>query len=478
LVSGWHFGRVWYHFGTPIIGSFDVESGFRWWQDPGYNTSAYFLRFGRSLVEPFFSEFNGLADGLYSTLWGDALWGGVAERRGRPPWNYDLMAAGYLLALVPTFALIVGAVAAVVEFVRRPMPEWGILIGLACLMVLAFLFHFLRLPYACHVKAFYALPAILALAAFAGLGFDLLTLKSVGGRALWGLLLGTWALTSLATYWVVADSPAAETWIGNQLLGKRTFPQAAEHFQTALRLDPNYVPAHVALGNLLGALKQPLEARQHFEQALKVDPADTNVQIGLARVLSEQGQVTEAISHARRAVEDEPDNLSARRLLGQLFDKQGMTRDAITAFRHALGIAPADSQTHFFLGMILADRGALEEAVAHGRMAVQWQPDLWPAVNWLARLLATNRDPKIRNGAEAVRLVGPACEATAWMEPILLDTLAAALAETGRFDEAARVQERAVRIASQRTPATAADYRKHLELYQDKKPLREHPRRS
>src|SRR5262249_31484629 len=52
LVSGWHFARVWTRFGTPLVGSFDPASGFSWWQHQGYNTTAYFARFGQALWAP------------------------------------------------------------------------------------------------------------------------------------------------------------------------------------------------------------------------------------------------------------------------------------------------------------------------------------------------------------------------------------------------------------------------------------------
>ena len=78
-VCGWHYTRIWLKFGTPLLGNWDVVSGFTWWQDPGYHTAADYLRFGRSLLHPLFSGFAGFADGIYSTLWGDALCGGASS---------------------------------------------------------------------------------------------------------------------------------------------------------------------------------------------------------------------------------------------------------------------------------------------------------------------------------------------------------------------------------------------------------------
>src|SRR5438094_4922582 len=98
IVCGWHYARIWLRFGTPLVGNWDVLSGFTWWQEPGYHTSADYLRFGQSLVRPLFSGFAGFADGICSTLWGDGLCGGTG--RLILAWNQQPMVAGYLWALV------------------------------------------------------------------------------------------------------------------------------------------------------------------------------------------------------------------------------------------------------------------------------------------------------------------------------------------------------------------------------------------
>jgi len=56
----------------------------------------------------------------------------------------------------------------------------------------------------------------------------------------------------------------------------------------------------------------------------------------------------------------------------------------------------------------------------------------------------------------------------------MLDTLAAAYAEAGRFAEAIQTAEEAVRLAAEAGNGTLArQIRSHLELYKDGKPYRE-----
>src|SRR5262249_54111593 len=146
-MSGWHYVRVWEHFGTPLAGNYDPISGFWWWQPPGYGTLAYFCRFGHALTEPFFSALYGVPDGLYSSLWGDGMCGGVGAWSYRPPWNYDLMAAGFLLALPVSAAIGVGLLTAVWHLVRRPRAEWFLLLGIVGGLAVGLVFQLLRYPY-------------------------------------------------------------------------------------------------------------------------------------------------------------------------------------------------------------------------------------------------------------------------------------------------------------------------------------------
>jgi len=127
VVCGWQYARIWIRFGTPLVGNWDAISGFSWWQAPGYHTAVDYLRFGRSLIHPLFSGFVGFADGIYSTLWGDALCGGASSLT--VAWNQQPLLAGYLWALIPTALIVTGVVVAIIQFVRKPSSELFVLLG-------------------------------------------------------------------------------------------------------------------------------------------------------------------------------------------------------------------------------------------------------------------------------------------------------------------------------------------------------------
>jgi tetratricopeptide (TPR) repeat protein len=464
-ISGWHYGRVWAHFGTPLVGNYDPASGFTWWQDPGCSTSAYYWRFGHSLIEPYFSGFNSFGDGIYSTLWCDALWGGVGERPLRPPWNYDLMAAGCLLAIVPTVIIFVGAVSALVGLVRRPRADWFLLCGLAFSMGVAVFYQCLRFPYYGHAKVFYALAAVVSLCAFAAAGFEVITDCWRGARPALGVLLGVWAMAAFASFWVDHSAATTQAWIGTKWKEIGRDSEAALHFQNALRGDPKNVDARLGLVDLFAKHGNTGEASRHLLQALHDNPDNAEVRLQMAKALQGE-QPTEALKHAERAVQLAPDHIEAYRVLGSLLDKLGRTGAAIDAYRHGLANIPTSSLTHRDLAALLARTGKPAEAIEHYRASLRLRPDKPVVMDRLAWILATQEDASLRNAREAIQVAEEACQLTAHRDPVLLDTLAAAYAEAGRFDDAKRVQETAFRLASASGPSQLSDQiAKRLKLY-------------
>ena len=95
--------------------------------------------------------------------------------------------------------------------------------------------------------------------------------------------------------------------------------------------------------------------------------------------------------------------------------------------------------------MALISLGEYEEAAGLLRSRLLRDPRDLRAVSNLARLLATCPDRNFRNGAEAVNLAELLCRRTDYRDPIALETLAAAYAEAGRFEDAARTSEKAAR---------------------------------
>jgi tetratricopeptide (TPR) repeat protein len=107
--------------------------------------------------------------------------------------------------------------------------------------------------------------------------------------------------------------------------------------------------------------------------------------------------------------------------------------------------------------------------VLHFRAALHVQPNHIAALNDLAWILATERNPEIRNVSEAIRLGARACQLSVRTNAACLDTLGTAFAEASRWAEAIEATEKALAIAEAAgQEQLAAEFRSHLQLYRTK----------
>ena len=93
------------------------------------------------------------------------------------------------------------------------------------------------------------------------------------------------------------------------------------------------------------------------------------------------------------------------------------------------------------------------------------------ALNDYAWLLATSPFAEVRNGQQAVTLALQAVDRR--RTPAYLDTLAAAYAETGKFDRAVEVQQEALAMVKEGEAALAAELKSHLAAFEAGRPWRE-----
>ncbi len=123
-------------------------------------------------------------------------------------------------------------------------------------------------------------------------------------------------------------------------------------------------------------------------------------------------------------------------------------------------------------GVVEGKRGNWQKAIDDYREALRLQPNLPTAHNNLAWVLATCPIDALRSGQEAVEHATYACKATAWSTPNCLGTLAAACAEIGDFDQAVRLQKRALGDPAYRKTYGEATVSDRLRRYEQGLPCR------
>jgi tetratricopeptide (TPR) repeat protein len=125
------------------------------------------------------------------------------------------------------------------------------------------------------------------------------------------------------------------------------------------------------------------------------------------------------------------------------------------------------------LGALLSSTGQYGEALAYLEAAFAANAGDVTVASNLAWVLATSPETIHRDGPRAVRLAEFACKSTAYKSPPLLDTLAAAYAEVGQFDQAIRTTLQAIEIVRSNPRASTATLESRLMLYRAGKPYRE-----
>ncbi len=178
----------------------------------------------------------------------------------------------------------------------------------------------------------------------------------------------------------------------------------------------------------------------HFQKVLEIKPDDAKAHYSLGNVLLGRGQVKEAIGHFQKALEIQPDDAKAHYSLGNALVGRGQIVEAIGHYQQALEIKPDFADAYYGLGNALLERGQIDEAIGRYQKALEINPRHVGAFNNIAWLRATQPDPKLRDGPQAVTLARRAVELSPG-DADLLGTLAAAYAETGRFAEAAQTAQ-------------------------------------
>lgn len=480
LVIALHYGRAWWHFGTPLIGNWDPRSSLQWWSDPAYQTLTAYLPHGDVLLQPLNAGANNIWDTFFSTLWGDGHMSGSASLLRRPPWNYPAMLVGYALAMIPTAGLIVGAVALARSAWRSPTPRDVILLGAPILTLAAMLWMTLAVPGFGQTKAMYLVPAAICLSAMAGWGWDILA-----GCARWQScvvlgLIGLWGANSLYAFWVPRQGMAARQSRAFHLATTNA-PRAVEEFQAILRTDPASIEAHAGLGVALLQMGRYSEAVPEMRIALAGDPGFVEVYMWLADAYEKLGQSDRAIELLRAAMtlaadfpaigeltglllertghHDEahqvllqtlqvsPDRYAIHMTLAEHYARRGDFPRAFEHARYANELSPTDAPALYRLARSAAELGRDADAITTCRAVLQIHPDLQPAQTLLAWVLATSADDSVRDPVEAIRLARLANQRAGNKDPEAWDALAAALAAIGNYEKAVDSAAEAIALA-------------------------------
>lgn len=168
----------------------------------------------------------------------------------------------------------------------------------------------------------------------------------------------------------------------------------------------------------------------------------------LAVDLRDHRRFIEAASHFKEAIRIKPDHFQAEDGLGEVFLAEGQLEQAAAHVNRSLEINPRYVDAIWDKALILARQGQRETADAIVKQGLQQDHVYLKGLNNYAWLLATATNNEIRDPRRAQELARRCCELSDYSNPDFLDTLAAACAAEGRFEEAIRVAGLALDLAA------------------------------
>ena len=234
--------------------------------------------------------------------------------------------------------------------------------------------------------------------------------------------------------------------------------------------------AHYILGLFLDQQGKVDEAMFHYSRSVYLNPisSDYNIFFKMGYILYQQGKLDEAMVHFKESLQRNPNRAETYNNMGIILACQGDVTGAIKHYHAVLRINPNHAGAYYNLGRIYANQGETAEAIICYRTALLIEPHMAQALYHQSWIAATHENDKFRDGIKAVELAEKLCKLTDYKEPLALDALAAAYAETVRFHDAVSTVQKGLKLAGlYGLQELSAGLKERLQLYQTNSPYRQ-----
>ena len=209
-----------------------------------------------------------------------------------------------------------------------------------------------------------------------------------------------------------------------------------------------------------------------FGEAIRISSKDPEAYEWRGAAHLAKGDLTNAICDFTRAIQLRPTNATVYLNRANAFRLNHELDKAVADLDECLRLDPQDAEALATRADCLADKHFFGDAVDGYAKAIRVDPKNPHAYNGLAWLRATCPLASMRDPRQAVELGRKACQLTAWTQPPCIDTLAAAFAEAGAFDEAVKYQRQAMNMKGVSDNQRKQMHRR-LSLYKQHRPYRQ-----
>ena len=245
-----------------------------------------------------------------------------------------------------------------------------------------------------------------------------------------------------------------------------------------LRIDPERAAELEALGYVA---QSPVAAMSTEDDPMALYGADPNtltdatrrVAVGLTH--ADRGDLQKAIDLLTPILAKFPNSSYLLRKMATFNRKAGHAADADVNLAALLEIEPCNEIAREVLKRSLDRRSLGREMVEMLAKGVEDCPEAAATINNLAWVLAAHPSEGVRDGKRSVKIMRELLEEQGAQNPLLLDTLAAGLAESGEYAEAAKMQKRVLSALAEipLPDELRAQLESHLHAYEAGRPIRD-----
>lgn len=262
--------------------------------------------------------------------------------------------------------------------------------------------------------------------------------------------------------WVYVNRGSAKSDSGN-------LDGAMEDYTKAIELNERIAEAYIGRSNVFLANEEFEKALEETNKACSLDRRNGQALNSRGWVKYQMGSTDEAILDFNRAIRYAPTMRVAYDNRGICHVSSGNFLAAVDDYDKSLNITEKSPITLTNRGTAFLGLGEYTRAEKDFSAALKLAPNFPDSYNGLAWFRATCTNAKFRDGEKALEYAKKAVELSAPDQWNMIDTLAAAYAENGKFDDAKRLQLQVIELAPEKAREAVQE---RLELYRKGKPYR------